>query len=306
MTKQTIAAVEKYVGAEDLTALYRRSPTAKKGDSGKVLIIAGGAYTGAPALAGMAALRTGCDIVSVAAPAGIYEVVASFSPDLIVKKLSTEMLSEGDKPILKELIQAHDVVIIGPGLGKEPPVLKTAAELIPDIKKAVIDADALRPEMMEALEKRANKETEIIVTPHYGEFCRLAEFCGIKTASKKEENTASELEKYAAEMSEKLNVTVLLKGAPDLICGGKENIRYNSTGNSGMTVGGTGDVLAGIVGGLLAKNAAFESACCGAFVCGRAGDLAFKKYENSLIPSDLLKRIPKALRFEKKQKLKKT
>ena len=296
---------EKYVGAGDLTALYRRDVKSKKGDSGKVLVIAGGAYTGAPALAGMAALRTGCDIAAVAAPHKIYEAVASFSPELIVKKLPTELLAEENIPILKEFIAAHDTVIIGPGLGNNSAVLKTAAELIPYIQKAVIDADALRPEILDALEKRAEKSrTEIVLTPHYGEFRRLAEHYGINMTEKREENTAAEIENAAAAICEKLNVTVLLKGAPDLICGGKENIRYNATGNSGMTVGGTGDVLAGTVGGLLAKNNAFESACCGAFVCGKAGDLAFEKKGNSLLPSDVLEKIPKALNFENKSKIK--
>jgi len=297
---------EKYVGAGDLTALYRRDLKSKKGDSGKVLVIAGGAYTGAPALAGMAALRTGCDIAAVAAPQKIYDAVASFSPELIVKKLPTDLLSEENIPILKDIIAAHDTVIIGPGLGNDPVVLKTAAELIPQIQKAVIDADALRPEIINALERRPHKSgTEIILTPHYGEFCRLADYYGIKTAKKREENTVAEIEDAAAAICEKLSATVLLKGAPDLICGDKENIRYNATGNSGMTIGGTGDVLAGIVGGLLSKNKAFESACCGAFICGKAGDMVFEKKGNSLVPSDILKKIPDAINFENKSKIKK-
>ena len=296
---------EKYVGAGDLAALYRRDLKSKKGDSGKIMVVAGGTYTGAPALAGMAALRTGCDIAAVAAPRQIYDAVASFSPELIVKKLSADLLSEEDIPILKELIPVYDAVIIGPGLGSEPTVLKTVAELIPVIQKAVIDADAIRPEIMDALEKRPHpSKTEIILTPHYGEFCRLADFCGIKVAAKRDENTAAELEKYTAEICEKLNVTVLLKGATDFICG-NECGRYNATGNSGMTIGGTGDVLAGIVGGLLAKNKAFESACCGAFICGTAGDMAYEKKGNALIPSDMLKKIPKAIHFENKSKMKK-
>ena len=298
---------EKYVGIGDLTTLYQRNVCSKKGDSGKVLVIAGGAYTGAPALAGMAALRIGCDIVTIAAPSSVYDIIASFAPELIVRKLSREKLSEDDIPELIELIQAHDVVIIGPGLGKDTAVLNTAAKLIPHFKKAVIDADALRPEILKALEQNTmRQEKDIILTPHFGEFSRIAEFLEVPLKLKKDETPLSEREKYASEICEKLNAVILLKGAPDLIVGKGKEVRYNSTGNAGMTVGGTGDVLAGITGGLLAKNKSFDAACCGAFICGRAGDFAFEKKGNDLIPSDILKKISKASTLENPVQIQKT
>jgi len=93
-----------------------------------------------------------------------------------------------------------------------------------------------------------------------------------------------------------LNATILLKGPSDAIFNPADGcVRYNTTGNAGMTVGGTGDILAGAAAGLLAGNSAFTAACCSAFICGRAGDLAFSEKGNSLIPSDMLEVIPEIL-----------
>ena len=305
-------SAEKYIGVGDLSLLYRRNETSKKGDSGKVLVIAGGAYAGAPALAGMAALRAGCDIVTIAAPKSVFNSISSFSPELIVKKLSGDVLSETDVPYLIELIQSYDSVIIGPGFGTAPESLKAAAELIPYLKKAVIDADMLRPEIFEALESAAlNRKSdsgfnqEFVITPHYNEFLRAAAYFKIDLTAKRADNSETELEKAAAAISGKLNATVLLKGPTDLISNGNaDESRYNLTGNSGMSVGGTGDVLAGAVGGLLSKNKPIVSACCGAFICGSAGDLVFRKKGNSLIPSDILEKIPTVIKNQTKDKTK--
>ena len=286
---------EKYIGPGDFIGLYHRENVSRKGDSGKVLVISGGPYTGAPALAGMAALRTGCDIVTVAVPKSIYEIVASFSPELIVKKLTGEKLSKEDIPALKELISEHDVVIVGPGLGKDLAVLQTVAALIPEFKKAVIDADALRPEIFKIIADggKINKPN-IVITPHFNEFSRAAAYLGLILPKNREEMKDSEMEKMMAQVSDGLNVTILLKGPTDMISAGDfEKTRYNATGNAGMSVGGTGDVLAGIVGGLLTKNNAEDAAGCSAFICGRAGDLSYLEKGNALIPSDLLPNIPK-------------
>ena len=286
---------EKYVGPGDFIGLYHRENMSRKGDSGKVLVISGGPYTGAPALAGMAALRTGCDIVTIAVPKSIYEIVASFSPELIVKKLAGEKLSREDIPALTELISEHDAVIVGPGLGKDPETLQTVAELVPEFKKAVIDADALRPEVFAAIiENGKINKPEIVITPHFAEFSRAAAHIGFMLPKKREDMTDVEIEKMIVQICDQFNVTVLLKGPVDVISTGHiEKTRYNTTGNAGMSVGGTGDILAGIVGGLLTKNKTEKAASCGSFICGRAGDLSYLAKGNALIPSDLLPNIPK-------------
>ncbi|MDL2261096.1 NAD(P)H-hydrate dehydratase [Methanimicrococcus sp. OttesenSCG-928-J09] len=299
---------EKYIGPGDVSLLYKRTADSKKGDSGKILVIAGGPYSGAPALAGAGALRAGCDIVTIAAPSSIYKPIASYAPEFIVRKLSGDVLSENDIPLLKELILSHDTVIIGPGLGRDPSSLKTAAQLVPVFKKAVIDADALRPEIFEALiqkqdwtqnqnkeqeQNSADENVEIIITPHYQELLRAAEYLGISLQPKRKDVAAEVLEAAVSEISQKFGVTVLLKGPEDLISNGAvEKTRYNATGNAGMSVGGTGDVLAGIVGGLLAANSAAAAAGCGAYLCGKAGDAAYSEKGDSLIPSDILEKLP--------------
>ncbi|WNY26745.1 NAD(P)H-hydrate dehydratase [Methanolapillus ohkumae] len=305
-------------GPGNLENLYVRDKKSHKGDSGKVLIIGGGPYTGAPALAGMAALKAGADIVTVAVPKPAFEAVAAFSPNLIVKKLSADILCDADLPVLSVLIAAHDAVVIGPGLGADPKTISTVSKIIPLCKKVIADADALQPEIFEIIqklklqtklpknkdpakeeseeskpektrtEKAGMEKTEIILTPHRGEFLRILKYLKFPKAEKFEE---SDLEELVLDVCRRLDVTLLLKGPTDLISDGKR-IRRNLTGNPAMSVGGTGDVLSGIAGGLFTKNSAFESAGCAAFVCGCAGDQAFLKAGNSLLATDVILEIP--------------
>lgn len=293
---------EKYVGPGDLSLLYERAADSKKGDSGKVLVIAGGPYSGAPALAGMGALRAGSDIVTIAAPRNIYNAVSSFAPEFIVRKLSGDVFSEEDVPQLIELIRSHDVVVLGPGFGRVPEAVQAAARLVPYFKKAVIDADALVPEIFDAVIQNQNA-AQIIITPHYHELIRTAAYFGITLPDKRKEMSADESEAALLEIGEKLGAAVLLKGRVDMIAGGGE-VRYNSTGNAGMSVGGTGDVLAGIVGSLFAKNTGVAAAGCGAYICGKAGDLAYAAVGDSLLPTDLIGQIPSVFSWDSGIKVK--
>ena len=109
---------EQYVGPGDLMMLYKRNSGGHKGDSGKILVIGGGPYSGAPALAALAALRGGADIVTVAIPEPISKIIESYSPNLIVRKLSSNLLCPDDLPILTDLINSHDIVVLGMGLGR--------------------------------------------------------------------------------------------------------------------------------------------------------------------------------------------
>lgn len=269
----------KFIGAGDVSLLYKRTVDSKKGDSGKVLVIAGGPYSGAPALAGMGALRAGSDIVTIATPKSIYKAVSSFAPEFIVRKLSSDVFSEADVPLLIELIQSHDVVVLGPGFGRVLESAQAAAQLVPHFKKAVIDADALVPEIFEAIVQNKNS-AEIIITPHYHELVRTAAYFEKELPEKRKALNSDELEAALLEIGEKLGAVVLLKGREDMVAGGGE-VRYSSSGNAGMSVGGTGDVLAGVVGSLLAKNSAVAAAGCGAFICGSAGDLAYASVGDS-------------------------
>ena len=269
---------ELLAGPGDLRLLAPRDAKSHKGDNGRILVIGGGVYSGAPALAALAALRTGADIATVAAPISVADIIASFSPNLIVSPLASDILVPDDVPIIKELIPKHDVVVMGMGLGKSELTDKAIREIIPLCKKIVVDADALG-----ALEFPLEGG---IITPHITEFKLL---CGADYLKDKK-NMNGLVKRFA----EKNNVVVLLKGKTDIISDGI-SIKMNRTGNAGMTVGGTGDVLAGIVGAIYAKNNALEAAVAGAFINGKAGDIAFEEYGFGLLATDVIDNIPKAM-----------
>ncbi len=272
---------EFFVGPGDIQPFLKRPATSHKGDAGRVLVIGGGAYSGAPALAALAALRAGADIVTVAAPKSVSDIIASFSPNLIVRPLSGNRLVEEDIPLISELINKHDVVVMGMGLGNEYPTLEAVRKIVPMCRKAVIDADALAPDVLHSGHR------DIIVTPHAGEMKRIS---GADVPEDEKKKLA-----FVRDFAKDNKLTVLLKGKVDIISDGTE-VRANRTGNSGMTVGGTGDVLAGLVGALFAKHDAFSAACAAAFINGAAGDLAFEEFGYGLLATDVIERIPDVMK----------
>ncbi len=281
-----VADAEQYVGPGDLIMLHRRKSEGHKGDSGKILVIGGGPYSGAPTLAALAALKAGADLVTLAVPASVAEIVASYSPNLIVRKLSSNILCPEDLSILVDLINSHDVVVMGMGLGKAAETLETVRKLLPFCRKAVLDADALSALSGTIFESLAGN-CELIVTPHAGEFARLR---NMETPESHEPRI-----KAVREFSEENGVVTLLKGKTDIISDGKQTL-LNRTGNAGMTVGGTGDVLAGLTGSLFSRNPSFLAAACAAYINGAAGDLAFEKAGNGLLATDVMEKIPEIIK----------
>jgi len=273
---------EFYVGPGDIQPFLKRPKTSHKGDAGRVLVIGGGPYSGAPALAALGALRAGADIVTVAAPRNVSGIIASFSPNLIVRALSGDILLEGDIAVISRLISRHDVVVMGMGLGTEDETLCAIEKIVPLCKKAIIDADALSPRLVPLLNKN------MIITPHTGEMKRLS---GLDVSHDLKERVKM-IKNYANDHE----VTVLLKGSVDIISDGEE-VRANRTGNAGMTVGGTGDVLAGLTGALFARcDSPFEAATSSAFINGAAGDLAFKEFGYGLLATDVIDYIPAVMK----------
>lgn len=273
---------EFYVGPGDIQPFLKRPALSHKGDAGRILVIGGGPYSGAPALSALSALRAGADIVTVAAPENVSDTIASFSPDLIVKKLPGDILVEDDVPIISRLIEKHDVVVMGMGLGDAAETLFAIEKIVPLCKKAVIDANALSPQLMPLLNKN------MILTPHAGEMKRLSD---IDVPAGQKERI-----EFIKNFAQKNEVTVLLKGAVDLISDWLE-VRASRTGNAGMTVGGTGDVLAGLTGALFARcRSPLEAAACGAFINGAAGDLAFKEFGYGLLATDVIDYIPAVMK----------
>ena len=270
---------ELFVGPGDLQLVGRRSLESHKGDSGRILVIGGGPYTGAPALTALAALRAGADIVTVAAPRRAAKTISCFSPNLIVRELSGEHLSLDDLSTLPDLFASHDVVVMGMGLGRHPDTGDALARLIPLARKAVIDADALLTDL----------PLKGILTPHAGEFQRIS---GLSLLDLDWRERMEPVKGFARERG----VTVLLKGKVDLITDG-EVMRANTTGNPGMTVGGTGDVLAGIAAAFYARTTALRAASAAAFVNGRAGDLVYLEKGFGMLATDLIEKIPLAMRM---------
>ena len=270
-----------------LATLKERKPWSKKGDFGKMLVIgSSNLYTGAPALSALAALRTGADIVVVAAPESAAPTIRSFSPNLIVWSLPGETLREEHIEKILGWSIKFDVIVIGPGLGRSEETLETAGNLLEKLEKPlVVDADALHAL---PLRKNALKEKPSIITPHAGELTALL---GEKVPIDLETRIA--LAKKAAKI---YGTVVLLKGHEDVITDGVKH-KVNATGNPGMTVGGTGDVLTGIAATLLAHSGnPFYAASSAAFINGLAGDLVFKEKGFHITAYDVVEKIPEAFK----------
>ena len=258
-----------------------RNKFSHKGDNGKVLVIGGSElYTGAPVLAGLAALRTGVDLVFVAAPERAANVAAN-NIDLITVPLNGTHLSERHLKQIKPYLEKVNSVVIGPGLGVEAGTKKAVLEIIRSCKKPiVVDADAIK-----ALRKdfTVPEDRAVILTPHRGEFEGLS-----GTAPNK---------LNVAKFAKKCGAIIVLTAHEDLITNGTKS-EVNSTGNPGMTVGGTGDVLSGVIAGLLAQRIVpFSATRYGTEINGRAGDLAKEDKGFGFVASDLLEKIPKVMRW---------
>jgi len=283
--------LEIFTGPGDVQLVTKaRASTAHKGDAGRLLIIGGSEiFSGAPALMSLAALRTGIDIALTASPAVTAHDIASMSPDLIMIKLEGNNLNPANVAVLKEYLDNVDAVALGPGLGLNPETkdfVKSAIEAIETAgKPLLLDADGLKA----FAEFKRPLKVPLVLTPHAGEYAFLS---GKKLPSFNDLEDRIETIKQTAAT---LNAVLLVKGAIDIISDGRR-VKLNTTGNPGMSVGGTGDVLSGIIGALLAQKAdAFEAAVAGAFVNGAAGDFVVSEIGNHMVASDLLDWIPAVL-----------
>jgi hydroxyethylthiazole kinase-like uncharacterized protein yjeF len=263
--------------------IRKRLATSHKGQNGRVLVAGGSKlYFGSPILVSLSAFRTGVDLVYLLAPEYTAKYIGPRYPDLIVWAYRGEYLNKKALPLFEELRSKTDAMAIGNGITKQPGVLKTASELIREWDKPlVIDADAIQPNL-----RTGSKQ--LVYTPHLVEFSRLT---GVKTPDNLKERI-----KLVGKTAGELSATILLKGRPDIISDGSK-LMFNNIHNPGMTVGGTGDTLAGIACALLSqKYTAFESACMAAYINGSAGNLAMKEYGYSILASDLISKIPSIMK----------
>jgi len=280
---------ENFAGPGDvLLVTKRRLPESHKGDFGRLLVVGGSeTFSGAPTLVALAALRTGVDLAYVAAPEETARAISSLSPDLITIKLEGRHLNVENVSSLKKHIEAVDAVVLGPGLGLHAETREAVKEVVEVVENAgkplLLDADGLKAF---ARFKRRLK-VPLVLTPHAGEYAILM---GHKVPEGLDDRV-SELKKTAT----RLGAVLLLKGGVDVVSDGRR-FKLNFTGNAGMTVGGTGDVLSGVVGAFLAQKAdLFEAAVAGAFVNGAAGDFVFAEKGFHMVATDLLDMIPRVL-----------
>lgn len=267
-----------------------RIATSKKGDNGIVLVVGGNRiYHGAPLLASLAALRSGTDLVYTAVPRSNIVVTRSFSPNIIALPLPDDKLTVGSSNRLLAVIPKRpDSAAIGMGMtiAKPAALLTIIKGLLARNSKLVLDASALIPSMLDEI-----SGTETIITPHIGEYKRIFG----ENLPDSEVERISNIQKCAKQY----RIVILLKGWIDIISDG-ERVGINRTHNCAMTVGGTGDILTGIVAGLLTKVKPFEASLLGSYFNGVAGNLAYKRIGLHLAATDLLEDLPTAMKpFDK-------
>ena len=249
--------------------LPRRSRVAHKGMYGHVLVVGGeDGMGGAARMAGEAAARAGAGLVSVAVRAGNVAAVIADRPELMAKPVES---AEAFEPLLA----GASVVVIGPGLGQSDWAQALWARTLEWEGPKVVDADALH-----LLARRPSRRDDWILTPHPGEAGRLL---GVDTRAIQNDRPGT-----ARELQRRLGGIVALKGAGTLVCAGKAPLQVCTAGNAGMASGGMGDVLSGVVGGLLAQGVPLHEACVlGVYLHARAGDLAAGAGERGMLASDL-------------------
>lgn len=258
-----------------------RRPDSHKGQNGRVLIIGGSIdYYGAPILSALGALNSGADLVRIFVPECNFECSRSMYPDFIVKKYSGEFLTARHAENIIEFGKNCDSILIGPGLGDREQTLEAVLEILNNLHiPTVLDAEA-----MTALKKvgKFPLQQQIVITPHQNEFQNLVD----REMVVNENDTKSIV--LLRSISMDLHINVLLKGKVDYVSSEDGVVEINRTGNAGMTVGGSGDVLAGVTATFLAQGLeGFDAARCAAYYTGSAGDLLKKQKGYNFSASDL-------------------
>lgn len=264
-----------------------RDPFAHKGRFGRILLLCGSrGYTGAAALAAMGALRSGAGLVYLGVPESIYAIEAVKLTEPVVFPLPDEdgMFSVKAVKNVADLLAKMDAVLIGPGLGQSEGTLAVLSMVLESPLPVVVDADGINL-LSEHKYLLRGRRAATILTPHDGEFARLIGPVG-------EERVCA-----AMEAARELNCIIVLKGHRTLITDGVRAYR-NTTGNPGMAVGGSGDVLAGMVVSLLGQGIApLEAAAVAVWLHGAAGDRCAEKLgQYGMLPSDMLNELPRLMK----------
>lgn len=271
-----------------LSLLPDRDPWGHKGTFGKVLLLCGSlGFTGAAYLAAMGALRCGAGLVFLGVPESIYQIEAVKLNEPVVFPLPEEdgKLSEAAIPQILERLPQMDVVLIGCGLGQSDGTFQVVKAVLQNAEcPVVVDADGINV-LAQHKDILRGRTAPAILTPHDGEFVRMGSQPG------------QDRMEAAAELARDLGCIVLLKGHRTCITDGTYGY-VNQTGNPGMAVGGSGDVLSGMIAALLGQGIApLEAAACGVWLHGAAGDLCAEKLgQYAMLPTDMLSALPRLLK----------
>ncbi|HSS98672.1 MAG TPA: NAD(P)H-hydrate dehydratase [Terriglobales bacterium] len=301
---QAIASKEKLnlISAGDVASLIGpRTSAANKGSFGHVLVIGGSVgKAGSVAMAGMAALRAGAGLSTVATPKSVLPTVAGFHPEVMTEALEETEIGSISKRALSyghvdAIVQGKTVLAVGPGISRHK---ETVDFVRTTVKKfttpMVLDADGLNA--FEGHTDELNgKDRTLVITPHPGEMARLIG----ASAADVQKDRINIARKFAADHQ----LIVVLKGNRTLVAAPDGDIWVNVTGNPGMATGGTGDILTGMTAGLMAQNPKniFEAVLCAVYLHGLAGDVARESMgEHSLTATDLLRVLPEAFRRARK------
>ena len=279
---------------EGVGILRSRPRDAHKGNFGHLLVVAGSpGLSGAAGLAAISALRSGAGLVTLAIGASLYPILASRFMELMFLPLPEKegALSAQSLPLIRKFIAKTDGLLIGPGLGHKKSIPGFITGLLDGLEKPlVLDADGLnalegKPEILKKI------KAPVIVTPHPGEMAGLT---GLKI-----EKIQESRRKTALRFSLEYNVVTVLKGYQTIVAAPEGSFYLNFTGNPGLATAGSGDVLAGLIAGLMVQGLpAFPAASLGVYLHGLAGDLVSRENgEASLLAGDLLEKIPSAIRF---------
>lgn len=271
-----------------LSILPDRDPWGHKGSFGKVLLLCGSkGYTGAAYLAAMGALRSGAGLVFLGVPESIYAIEAIKLNEPVVFPLPDRdgMLSEAAIPFILERLPQMDAILIGCGLSQSEDTAAVVRAVLENARcPVIVDADGITL-LKEHKDILRGRTYPTILTPHDGEFLRFG-------GDLDEDRMVS-----CSYFAERWNCILLLKGHRSCISDGRIHYR-NTTGNPGMAVGGSGDVLAGIITGLLGQGIApIEAAACGAWLHGAAGDICAQEIgQYGMLPTDMLNTLPRLLK----------
>jgi len=277
----------------EVPPLPERAADSHKGDYGRVLVVSGSrSMPGAAALAGSGAVRAGAGLVTVAVPECIAPIVAGHNPCYMVEPLPETddgTLALASKVRILSLMDANDVLVMGPGLGRDEDTIELVLWLILMVNKPmVLDADAINSLQEDVSLLQALSHT-VVLTPHPGELGRLARLPAKEVVERRLE--------LAVEFARRDNLYLALKGHRTIVTDGRR-VYFNETGNPGMASGGVGDVLAGVIGGLVAQGIEpFDAIQIGVYVHGLAGDLALEDTgPESLCALDVLDYLPAAFK----------